>query len=120
MKSDILGSEVVEAVIMGVFRAFLDGEDDQQEDRHVHLCWTCKKPWEHVRPIGVSSKEYAKKHMCPNCGAGPWFTRYTSMREAERRLASGPSYSDTISEGWGTKPTKKGWKTDGTVRHARS
>lgn len=34
----------------------------------------CGHEWKHVRLEGVSNEEYRQAHLCPNCGAGPWYT----------------------------------------------
>ncbi len=34
----------------------------------------CGREWEHER-IFKSKEDYANRHMCPNCGAGPWYRR---------------------------------------------
>lgn len=54
---------------------------------HVHICGLradradepprnltgCGFTWSHVKLEGVSDAVYAKNHLCPNCGLGPWF-----------------------------------------------
>jgi hypothetical protein len=34
----------------------------------------CGHEWEHERVFN-SSEDYANRHRCPNCGAGPWYAR---------------------------------------------
>lgn len=54
---------------------------------HIHICglradradepprnlYGCGFTWQHVRLTNVSDEEYAKNHLCPNCGLGPWY-----------------------------------------------
>lgn len=40
----------------------------------------CGFEWEHER-VFKSPEDYARRHMCPHCGVGPWYARLLSDEE---------------------------------------
>jgi hypothetical protein len=48
----------------------------------------CGHVWAHpLPPPGASDEEYKQRHICPACGAGPWYNKWfgTSAWRADRR-----------------------------------
>lgn len=43
----------------------------------------CGYEWEHER-IFLSELDYATRHRCPRCGAGPWYRRVLTQTEIRR------------------------------------
>lgn len=71
--------------------------------KHRHLCglrsWADNIPenvvgcgflWEHERTVGDASRIYSAKHICPNCGLGPWFGIVTEIADLLRPLTPMP------------------------------
>lgn len=60
----------------------------------------CGHEWEHAR-LFLSAEDYANRHMCPNCGAGPWYRRVLSDAQRERfaeRVPGAIETSESIGE----------------------
>lgn len=49
----------------------------------------CGHEWEHER-IFLSKEDYAKRHNCPACGAGPWYRRVLSPLQKQQLEARIP------------------------------
>lgn len=61
-------------------------------DVHKHRCGY---EWEHER-IFLNSDDYANRHLCPRCGAGPWFRRLLSLEDRKRFSERVPSVLATV------------------------
>lgn len=49
----------------------------------------CGHEWEHER-IFLSKEDYAKRHVCPACGKGPWYRRALSPLQKQQMEARVP------------------------------
>ncbi len=43
----------------------------------------CGHEWQHER-IFKSAEDYANRHVCPNCGLGPWYARVLTPLQEQR------------------------------------
>lgn len=75
-------------------------------DVHKHRCGLsevaelaaigCGFEWEHER-IFKNSADYSRRHMCPNCGAGPWYTRVLSAEQERLHAALETTMRDPLT-----------------------
>ncbi len=57
----------------------MDGEVDNGETYHCHVCHGCAHLWWHKKSDG----ERRAIHLCPECGSGPYYFGYNTRRDAE-------------------------------------
>jgi hypothetical protein len=55
----------------------------------------CGYEWEHER-IFLNSDDYANRHRCPRCGAGPWMRRVLSPEQTQRFSERVPGVLATV------------------------
>lgn len=50
----------------------------------------CGHEWEHAR-LFLSAEDYARRHICPKCGTGPWYRRVLTPMQQESFAARVPA-----------------------------
>lgn len=57
----------------------------------------CGWEWEHER-IFLNDEDYAQRHMCPNCGEGPWYRRVLTPLQEQQYEAHIPGVLKSVRD----------------------